>query len=488
VYSVVLPVGEYTVTAAAFGFVSQTAEHVAVAEGMTTTQNFTLAAAPSASVSGTVTDNTGAPVVGAKVTILATPIPPAVTDAAGKYSFASVPHGSYDVHAEGTRCLDSQTQKLTVDGDETLNFSLAQRQDGFGYKCKGVAASFIDAETVLPLVGDLVSVNVPLPFPFTLYGQTYDQATVTPKGYIEFLPMGPVTYINEAIPSPNRPNAALYALWDDMIVDSAASVRSQVLGSAPNRQFVIEWRDVSFFDAPQLRVRFEMILSENGGITFQYAPSDGDSRQLGGSATIGIENDTGTIAFQYSLNEPTVDPSSGIQFFLPDSGFVEGTVTDANDGKPVSGMQVQAIQNGGVVRTATTNSAGKYRMQLAVGSYTIAAGSGPYGRKEVPVTVALNQTVTANFSLQTARAEVKPSSVQLVVKPDQVRKRVLTLRNTGTLNLDFEIAESGGKAQSTISTASLMRREVADPKAYNTRSLFQPGLRVRAGPPTPRAT
>ncbi len=481
VYTMLLPVGEYTVTASAFGYVSQTAEHVAIAEGMTTTQSFTLTAAPSAAVSGTVTDSTGAPVAGAKVTILGTPIPPAITDAAGKYSFASVPHGTYDVRAEGTRCLEAQTKSLTVDGDETLNFTLAERQDAFGYKCKGVAASFIDAETVLPLTGDLVSINVPLPFSFTLYGQTYDSATVTPKGYIEFLPMGPVTYINEAIPSPNRPNAAIYALWDDMVVDSAASVRSQVVGTAPNRQFVLEWRDVTFFDAPQLRVRFEMVLSESGGITFQYAGPSDDPRQRGGSATIGIENDSGTVAFQYSLNEPTVDAGSAIQFFLPDSGFVEGTVTDANDGKPVSGMEVQALQNGAVVRSARTNSAGKYRMQVPVGSYVIAAGTGPYGRKEVPVTVGLNQTVTVNFSLQTARAEVKPSTIELVVKADQVRKRVLTLRNTGTLNMDFEIAESGGKLQSVISTASLLRREGADPKAFNTRSLYQPGIRVAGG-------
>jgi subtilisin family serine protease len=483
-YTLLLPVGEYAVTASAFGYVSQTVTGVVITEGATTTANFALTAAPSATVSGTVTDNTGAPVSGGKVTILGTPIPPAVTDAAGKYTFAGVPHGTYEVRAEGTRCLDAQTKSLTVDGDETLDFTLSERQDAFGYKCKGVAASFIDGDTVLPLVGDLVSVNIPLPFPVTLYGQSYESATVTPKGYIEFLTGGPVNYINEAIPNANRPNAAIYAFWDDMVVDSSSSVRTGLVGTAPNRQFVIEWRDVSFFDAPQLRVRFEMVLAESGEITFQYAAPTDDARQRGASATIGLENESGTVAFQYSNNEPTVEAGSAIQFFLPPSGFVEGTVTDANDGKPVSGIEVQALQNGAPVRSAKTNSAGRYRMQLPVGSYVIAAGSAGYGRQEVPVTVTTGATVTVNFSLQTARAEVKPSTVELVVTADQVRKRILTLRNTGSLNLEFEIAESGGKVQSVVSTASLLRRDGADPNAINTRGLYQPGIRVAGWTPS----
>jgi subtilisin family serine protease len=482
VYSLQLPVGDYAVTASAFGYVSQTVSGVAVAEGATTTQDFALNAAPSANLSGTVTDSTGAPVAGAKVTILATPIPPAVTDAAGKYSFTGIPQGTYDVRAEGSRCLDSQIKNLVLDGDKNLDFSLTERSDAFGYRCKGVAASFIDAETVLPLVGDLVSINVPLPFPFTLYGQTYDSVTVTPKGYLEFaVPAGPVNYTNEAIPSPIQPNAALYAFWDDMIVDGGASVRSQLVGTAPNRQFVIEWRDVSFYDAPQLRARFQILLGEDGGVTYQYAAPQDDPRQRAGSATIGLENDSGTVGFQYSLNEATVDAATAIQFFLPPSGFVEGLVTDANDGKPVSGIEVQALQNGMVVRSAKTNSAGRYRMQVPVGSYVIAAGVGPYGRQEVSVTVGNGQTVTVNFSLKTARAEVKPSTVELLLKVDQVRKRTLTLRNTGSLPLDFEIAESGGKLQSVVSLASLARRENRDPSARDTRGLFNPGIRAVAG-------
>ena len=480
-YSLQLPVGVYQVTASAFGYIAQTVDNVEVAENATSTRDFALQAAPSYAVSGTVTDGGGGPVAGARVTILGSPIAPAVTDAAGKYSFASVPAGTYDVRAEGTRCLESQVKTLVIDGDETLDFTLAERQDAFGYKCKGVAASFIDANTVLPLVGDLVTLEIALPFPFTFYGQTYEKATVTPKGYIEFLSGGAANYINGPIPDPVRPNATIYALWDDLVVDNASSVRTELVGSAPNRQFVVEWRDVSFFEQPNLRARFEIVLSENGQVLFQYTAPTDDPRQQGSSATIGLENETGTVAFQYSSNEATVSDGTAVLFFTPPAGFVEGLVTDANDGKPVSGHQVRALQNGAVVRTATTNSTGRYRMQLPVGSYIIQAGAGAYGQQEVPVTVAENQVVTVNFVLKTARAEVKPSTVELVLKAGEIRKRTLTLSNTGTLALDFEIAESGGKVQTVVSTSRILRREGLDPNAFNTRGLLPPGVRVAGG-------
>jgi len=59
--------------------------------------------------------------------------------------------------------------------------------------------------------------------------------------------------------------------------DEAASVRTQELGAAPNRRFVIEWRNVRFYSDPTLRLRFEIVLLENGEILLQYADVDATS-------------------------------------------------------------------------------------------------------------------------------------------------------------------------------------------------------------------
>ena len=469
-----LPVGDYSVTVSSFGFASQTVT-VTITEGQTTTQNFALVAAPSHQVSGQVTDSNGTPVANATVTILNTPIPPATTDANGNYSFASVPEGTYDVRAAAGRCNDAQTQQLIVNGDETLNFSLPRRQDSFGYFCVVQDANYIEANTVIPLTGDDASAQVSLPFPFTFYGQTHSTAFVTTNGNLNFLAANS-SFSNTAIPSTAAPNGAIYPFWDDMFVDSSASVRTELLGSAPNRRFVIEWRNVQFFADATRRVDFEVVLGENGQILTQYRNIAADGREQGNSATLGIENQAGTVAFQYSFNEAVINsPTFAVLYRLPPSGFVQGTVSDANDNQAVSGATVKAIQNGNVVRQTTTDAAGFYRMQLILGDYTIEASKTNYGTESANVTLDEDgETIGHNFSLRTARGEVSPSSLTFIVPPNQTRSKTLTLRNTGSASMDWSIAETGGGA-GAASTASLAKAPGFDPNARTTEGLYANG-------------
>jgi subtilisin family serine protease len=305
-YSFVIAIGTYDVTASAFGFVTQTATGVVVTEGATTTQNFALAQVPAHQVSGHVRDSDGNPLANATVEILGTPIAPATTDANGFYSFPSVPEGTYQVRAEAGRCNDPQQQSLVVDGDETLDFTLPLRMDSFGYSCVIQTPAYIEANTVLPLTGDDAGAAVNLPFTFGLYGQSYNTAFVTTNGNLNFLAVN-TSFSNTAIPNAAAPNAAIYPFWDDLFVDASASVRTELLGAAPNRRFVIEWRNVTFFGDTTRRLDFEVVLHEDGGaILTQYRNVANDGREMGNSATLGIENQTGAVAFQYSFNEAAV--------------------------------------------------------------------------------------------------------------------------------------------------------------------------------------
>src|SRR4029453_19480555 len=103
------------------------------------------------------------------------------------------------------------------------------------------------------------------------------------------------------------------------------------------RRFVIEWRDAILVSSGQT-VRFEIVLHENGRVLLQYAPGAGGTPR-GDTATVGLENEDGSVGFQYSYNEPVLDPATGILFVVPPSGFVEGSVTDRNDGLPIGGSQ-----------------------------------------------------------------------------------------------------------------------------------------------------
>jgi hypothetical protein len=469
-YTLTLPVGDYSVTASAFGYTPQTLP-ATITDGGTTTLNFALVAAPTGSLSGTVSDSDGNPIENASVVINGTPIPPATTDAAGHYSFASVPNGTYSVTASAGRCNTPDTETVTVAGATTQNFTLPSRHDSFGYFCRVETPNYIEGDTSLPNSGDDNSVAVSLPFAFSLYGQTYNTAYVCTNGHLTFQStIGFCPFSNSSIPSTGTPNAAIYPYWDDMFMDGSSSMWTRTL-SNPTR-FVIEWRNAAYFPGGTAdRVDFEVILYENGQILTEYRNID-NAHEQGNSATIGIENTDGSDAFQYSFNEASLNTGqTAIRYLLPPSGFVQGTVTDANDHNALAGATIKALQSGNVVRQTSTDASGFYRMQLPVGDYQIEASKTNYETASANVTIAEDQTVTHDFALRTPRGEVSPTSLQLIVPANQTRTRTLTLRNTGGIPMTWDVKESGGGA-ALPAKDSLTKNPSYDPNATTTRDEY----------------
>jgi N-acetylneuraminic acid mutarotase len=476
-YSILLPVGDYQVTAHAFGYDDLT-QPATVTDGGDTVLDFALHPSPSGTLSGTVTDSANNPIENATVTILGTPIPPATTDVNGHYSFASVPFGTYNVRAQAGNCNTPQTDSVTIAGDTIHDFTLPARHDAFGYSCRLETPDYIEGDTSLPLSGDDNSTSVSLPFTFTLYGQSYNTAYVCTNGHITFQNPGSFCpFFNSSIPSAGSPNAAIYPFWDDMFIDGASTMWTKTL-SNPNR-FVIEWRNAGFFPPGSPgRLDFEAILFENGTILTEYRNVD-DAHEQGNSATIGIENETGTDALQYSFNQPSLNlGQTAIRYFLPPNGFVQGHVTDANDHLALGGALVRAIQNGVTVRQATTDASGFYRMLLFVGSYTIQVSKTNYESASADVSITEDQTTTQDFSLRTPRAEVSPTSLQFIVTPGNTRTKTLTLSNTGGLAMTWDVKESGGgpagpsgaRQGAKLSNITLSKGDLASPAWFGFRA------------------
>lgn len=447
-----LAVGTYEVSAELFGYLQQTVIGVQVEEGLTTVQDFALVPAPAYSVSGYVYDDTGEMVPNATVYITGTPIPPALTGPDGGYSFASVPEGSYGVVVWGGGCHDSMWQFLTVAGGPVsdFNFMLPRRMDAFGYYCRVVPLDYIEAGNVLPFSGDDGSYKVELPFPFTFYGKTYSQAWISLNGFLSFFEAGSSYYSNECIPTPWAPNGSVYAFWDDMWVspweDPLGEVRTDTVGEAPNRQSVIEWRNLRRLgDAEVFDV--EIVLNENGRILTQYRNVPRHWLYQGADATLGLENHDGTIGFNYACYQQVITPPEmAVLYRIPPSAFVQGTVTDPNDGLPVQGAMVRLWLDGVVAREAITDAAGLYRIQARLGSYTVEASASKYVSESVAVEMMEEDaTYTQNFALRTARAEVSPAPFEFLVPAGQSRTKLLTLANTGCAALAWALRETGGK-------------------------------------------
>ena len=119
-----VPTGNQDVTASADGYAPETVT-VKVEEDATVTQDFTLGAISTYTVSGTVEDmEADTPLEGAKVTIEKTD-QLATTDSEGNYEITDVEEGTYDITASKDG-YSSETKTVTVDSDTSVNFALKE--------------------------------------------------------------------------------------------------------------------------------------------------------------------------------------------------------------------------------------------------------------------------------------------------------------------------------------------------------------------------
>ncbi|MFD0823721.1 hypothetical protein ACFQ0D_36590, partial [Micromonospora zhanjiangensis] len=170
-------------------------------------------------------------------------------------------------------------------------------------------------DTVLPLTGDDAVTQVSCPFPVPFYGKTYAGAWVSTNGFLSFAGPGGAQPVNTSVPTAALPNAAVYPFWDDLRVWPDSSVRTALVGVAPNRRFVVEWRNIGHYGSSSARLTVEAVLSENGEIAFNYRDlTTSKPRELGDSATVGIENPTGTAAVQHSYNQPVLVNGTAVVF------------------------------------------------------------------------------------------------------------------------------------------------------------------------------
>ncbi|WP_156038440.1 S8 family serine peptidase [Actinoalloteichus caeruleus] len=439
-FSATVSVGEYEVTVSAFGYGESTST-ATVSLDETTSLEFELDPVPTRSLVGEVTDARGAPLPGATVVFDDHVLPAVTTDDEGGYAFDAVPEGSYALTAAGSACVEPVTRETVVSGfTRVLNFRLPDVTDEYGHSCRVGQGDYTEGETRLALTGDDRSETVDLPFDFDFYGETYGSAAVSTNGFLAF--EGPATaFLNGALPSASAPNAAVYPFWDDLNADANSGIYTRTAGEAPNRTFLVEWRELTFFGSGSRRVDFGVTLHEGGDIVFDYRDlGEDDAIERGASATVGIENASGTVALQFSHNAASLRSGSSITFSLPDSGFVTGAVVDGNDGAPVAGALVEFLQRGEVVSTTRTGDDGTYRRQLPLGYYTVAVSKENYVATTGTAYVGESgERVSHDATLRTSRGATSVDRLEWLLPGDTTREAEITVTNVGTELLTWEL-------------------------------------------------
>lgn len=127
-YQIDLGSGGYTATVSAFGYYSQTIPNILVSTGLTTTQNFTLTAIPTGTVSGGVFELGSNLPLAAVITINGAPVSANTNPTTGEYSLV-LPLGSYHINASAPGHTSRTIANVTVAAGQTVaevNFKLPQ--------------------------------------------------------------------------------------------------------------------------------------------------------------------------------------------------------------------------------------------------------------------------------------------------------------------------------------------------------------------------
>ncbi len=137
------------------------------------------------------------------------------------------------------------------------------------------------------------------------------------------------------------------------------------------------------------------------------------------------------------VNEPPVMPLT-MNLGCATCGFLEGAITDARTGDPLS-ASINVTGPGGFDVTLSGSNYGPLAVQP--GSYTVTASATGYFSNSTTATVTQGQTTTANLALTPQYGELvySPAAIEEFMSVGEVRSNTVTVTNTGTVPFDFTV-------------------------------------------------
>ena len=425
----------YTLIAHMFGYLTREAT-VYLPSGGSQIANFQLPTAAMGTVTGTVRNGFGDPLVNAVVQVLNTPITPVQTNSQGEYTL-SVPGGdSYTFRASYLSLQEEETAYVYPDSTIVIDFTLINPQnlptgpDNYGYMAYDNheienAAVFdwveIDPDsgglgTTIPM-GEDETVQLPLPFTFTYYGLDYDTISVCCNGWVACGSTTITDYSNSTIPGPDGPPAMIAPFWEDFSPQNGGVIATWY--DQAEGRFIIEYDHVPQWTPSTAIETFEVILYDpashptitgDGEILFMY-------RFIVDPAycTAGIENHDATDGIQlvfdnqYDPNIWPLDNGLAVLFTtgaIPGYGSIAGQVTLV----PANDPTLVTVESAG--RTTHPAPDGTYQLDsVAIGTQSVIATLEGYETGVVSGVEVYEDSLTENVDIEMYRLD-PPTNLQ----------------------------------------------------------------------------
>lgn len=311
--------------------------------------------------------------------------------------------------------------------------------------------------------------RIALPFKFTLFTRTFAEGSpvnISTNGWISLTPglSGMAEWENGRLPGHMVPGRGLYVghmpanliapFFHDLLVGLTDSgVYTRVLGEAPNRRLIVEWKNFSAYDDEEdpepdytTRLSFQVVLYEGSNdIAFLYRRLEGPLTQ-GESATIGLQNDGRDRAIQFGFNRPRLSEGRSLFFrFNPENGSYAfeqflPLVTDTEEFRTNLGITADVL-SGATVQLTLFDPTGQ-----PLGSRTESVPRGGL--------IQLNHLVRR--LLGTGSNELSNVSGSVLIASDQMVFPYVTQIDNGSSDPSLDLgAMSGGTRLGILSTTSV---------------------------------
>ncbi|AGZ41671.1 peptidase S8 and S53 subtilisin kexin sedolisin [Actinoplanes friuliensis DSM 7358] len=440
-FSSLLPAGEYQVAVTAFGYAGKTAS-ATVTTGATTTVNFALAAVPSVTVSGAVTDGSGHgwPLY-AKVSVAG---PSGVSDyttpANGRYSF-SLPAGAtyaitvdpeYPGYETVTKDLVVGTRNVTNNVAVPVDLEACTTAPGYAYKSDGEY-------------------------------ETFDGSTA-PAGWsvVDNAGNGQVWKFTDSGARGNLTGGT----GNFAIIDSD----DYGAGGRQDTSLVSPVIDLSGVATPVVRFnqdydwlgtdKADVDVTVDGGTTWtnvlrQSADARGPRTtevplpQAAGKSAVQVRFHYYDATYEWWWEVDDVLIGSARTCEPVDGGLVLGNVKDENTGTYVNGATVTSDDAPGEKATsmATPDDTGLadgfyWMFSSKTGSHKFTAKAGNYVSQTKTVDVEADWATQANFELAAGQLSVSPTALAGTARmPSGKVSKSFTVTNTGKAPVDVEFSE-----------------------------------------------
>lgn len=444
-YMIPLPGGTYTVTATKYGYVTGSAAAVVVTAPDTTSRDFTLAAAPTVTITGLVTDAAAGWPLYARINIQGYPGSPVFTNpVTGAYAVPLVAGDyTFTVTAMSGGYKTATAAVVVTATDAVQDFGLTVDSAA----CSAPGYQLVNAGSVLSLEKFDAATAPAFPANWAVEdfrGTSGDWTTMTaslhPAGITPHSP--PNMAVFNSFTADRRDGTRLHQT-DDLVLSNQHSV------------IISFWmhHDAKYRDFDRVRVQ----VSTNAGVTWTdigiVLRNNGSSGWVRHAYNLDVPTGTATLrvgllgvsAYGNDIHIDDIAVSTRtVCSPIASYGLVIGTVRDGNTGAPLTNATVTG--SGGSAATmidAAADPAAPARMYVIAqpaGIRVLTATAPRYASVSVTPTIVAGGTTGQDMSLPVGRLAVTPSNLSFELSAlAPTASLPLSLDNSGGLAANYEI-------------------------------------------------